>query len=316
MSVVEVRMGRPRRPEEPSRTLKNTPFLTAFNTLLHKVCSRRFTYAWNGCLLSKPRSSKRHATVNTTSNSTPSIQPLIPFSNHQQNLKRSSPAQSHQASRSMPTSNRFPPPAQGRNFQVIHLRNPIFTTNISESFDLLGIYPSLATAQRIATRALDHAVSEYQRRNYRGRYSSDIDLQLRGMITAFVADSQHEICLSEFHVNEVYLGDDAAARHERCWYAASAEVAVSGAQLVQQQQQQHHHHHSWLTARSAIQPLRFDRCALGRIVFAECCWAYENGPEWAHTRIPLFSRRCDGPFRTRDDTLYETMFAVGDNARS
>lgn len=174
---------------------------------------------------------------------------------------------------------------RGRNFQVIHLRNPSFSSNGTESFDMLGIYPSLATAQRIAIRALEYALDGCRRRGYRGRYADEIDLQLRGLITVLVEDSQDEIPLSEFHIHEVYLEPNREERDNR----------------------------SHLITRSTIQPPCFDEQEILRIVIAEHCWVSENRPEWSQTRTPWPSRRDDGPFRTQYHSTYENTFALANN---
>ncbi|KAF2851064.1 hypothetical protein T440DRAFT_489477 [Plenodomus tracheiphilus IPT5] len=151
-------------------------------------------------------------------------------------------------------SESYTSPISGKTFQVIHLQNSILTVNVSESYDMLGNYPSFATAQRIALRALEYAAQECQKRSYRGRCFGYIDTRFRSIITVYVegAGAEDNICLSEFQINKVYCGP-------------------------------------------AVQP-------------SESFWNCR--PEWPRTRIPMFSRREDKPFRALGGPTYEHRFSL------
>ncbi|KAI8934810.1 hypothetical protein NX059_008493 [Plenodomus lindquistii] len=197
---------------------------------------------------------------------------------------------------------------QGRNFQVVHLRNPKLITTISSPFNLLGTYPTLATAQRIASRAFAHALLEYQNRGYDGRYSNDINLHCRGMITAYIQNTDTDVCLSKFHINEIYIGSDVEEPGEGFCTGynnvANAQQEDKGdlAQWVRR---------ALLAPLSVVQPLRFSEEDVRRMCVADWCWVNESAPFWSRSRVPLFDRRGDAPFRGCDDALYETVFAVG-----
>ncbi|KAF1938899.1 hypothetical protein EJ02DRAFT_436798 [Clathrospora elynae] len=92
-------------------------------------------------------------------------------------------------------------------FRVMHCRKFPLDPNALIFAHHLGTYPSLAEAQRVAQNAFRHTLTDYYRQGYLGRYSEEIDLRYRGLITLYVESLvdgyliRRERRLSEFHID-------------------------------------------------------------------------------------------------------------------
>ncbi|EDU48988.1 hypothetical protein PtrSN002B_009499 [Pyrenophora tritici-repentis] len=103
--------------------------------------------------------------------------------------------------------------APGVGFVLKHYHKPIFPPNAPVKIFYLGIFTSLTLAQEAAQHALQCTLSKLIDQGYHGRYWKDVDLELRGLVTAYGETvvnghlATQEYCLSEFHMETIEVWD-------------------------------------------------------------------------------------------------------------
>ncbi|KAJ5063259.1 hypothetical protein J3E72DRAFT_147517, partial [Bipolaris maydis] len=161
-------------------------------------------------------------------------------------------------------------------FQVFHYSNDISNPHALPLAHNIGIFRNLKQAQDAAQCELTRVLGFYLNQGHSGRCFREMDLSLRGLITAY-ADSlddarqliRRELILSEFHIAKVDVWNPS-------W-------TVETGRTIRERKAQVHE-------RSAY---RFRWEDDPRFVQHD----EERLPEWATSRTPLFARRDEGPLR-------------------
>ncbi|EOA90696.1 hypothetical protein ACJQWK_11436 [Exserohilum turcicum] len=205
----------------------------------------------------------------------------------------------------------------GIGFQVFHYRHDIFTPGIPPMAHHIGVFTSLAHAQEAARFEFERVLAEYLTHGYYGRCFNEIDLNLRGLITAYVDIVEHgrvlrrEVYLNEFHITTVDVWDPT-------W---DAEVRRVGENMLFNGLRSGHVIYekadgaaaSTAMSHEPVGPVAptFELPEPHRILEREAKSVpfgvqheEERSPEWARTRIPIFTRRDDAPFRRPGDAPY------------
>ncbi|XP_014560402.1 hypothetical protein COCVIDRAFT_89692 [Bipolaris victoriae FI3] len=175
-------------------------------------------------------------------------------------------------------------------FQVFHYSNDISNPHALPLAHNIGIFNTLEQAQDAAQTELAHVLEFHLNQGHVGRCFRDMNLSLRGLITAYV-DSlndtrqlvRRELILSEFHIVKVDVWDPS--------WAVEAQRAV---------------HESNVQAHGAVMPTRepsTHKCP-SEINSTYVQHDEERSPEWARSRIPLFARRDEWPLRRPGDPPY------------
>ncbi|KAF2829911.1 hypothetical protein CC86DRAFT_435932 [Ophiobolus disseminans] len=153
------------------------------------------------------------------------------------------------------------------------------------------IYPTLEAAQRDAHILLVKSVNWYTRLGYHGTYRADIDLTMRGLITAYiprVGIGSDEHRLGEFVISAVELGSapHMGGQEERALFADGDE------------------------GKKAVIRVPSASGAGGHVgeMQMKCVpdLALEKSYKWTQTRIEYSRRRDEGPFR-REGAYDEEM---------
>jgi hypothetical protein len=105
-------------------------------------------------------------------------------------------------------------PIPDKGFEVLHYQVLPYADGTPTVVQNLGVYPNFAQAQAVARHELERTLIDYHQQGYHGRYSDEIDLNLRGLITKYngaLVDGYlllREIPLSEFVIKIVEVWDN------------------------------------------------------------------------------------------------------------
>jgi hypothetical protein len=205
-------------------------------------------------------------------------------------------------------------------FQVLHCWNDITKPDTPPMAHNIGIFTSLEHAQDATRRVFKHVLETYRNKGYYGRCFDEVDLNLRGLITAYVdtldATRQvirRELLLSEFHIVTVYVCNPSWGAET---HRVDSDPLATLPRMVYKSNMQAHEAVTPTTelpdtsvgdgrsVASTIISVPSTHQSPPRPAPALVRYDEERSPEWARSRIPLFARRDEGPLRRPGDPPY------------
>jgi hypothetical protein len=227
----------------------------------------------------------------------------------------------------METANDHPPlPGPGLGFEVVRLDRSSVSLNSSVTVHHIGIYRTLALAQAVALVDFRLKLDGYLHTGYHGRYHNQIDLEHRGLITAYQQQSvdgytfDREIALTEFRIGTIAVWDNAWKAETRLLgeelsFGNPPIGSISNVQgtkkpmlIVRLPDKPDQHGEPVMSdpaARRGDPVVMHEPTPLSAQIPPPGPHYYqERQPDWSRTRTPLFDRRDDAPFRRPGDAPY------------
>jgi hypothetical protein len=200
----------------------------------------------------------------------------------------------------------------------------------------IGIYHTLVLAQAAALFVLRRTLNDYLRIGYYGRYYEEIDSKLRGLITAYKESTVHgymlmrEIPMSEFRLETLNVwgsereaetrlaGEELRFENPRGGIITNTQGTSTALPVVRLPVKPQQHKQPATPKRIAKrgehvvmpEPAR----SSPQLPPPGAKYDEECQPEWSRTRLPLFDRRDNGPFRRRGQTPYAQVMAFSSAA--
>ncbi len=157
----------------------------------------------------------------------------------------------------------------------------------------VGTYPSLTAAQAAALETLETKLATYHQAGLHGRTFKEINLVLRGLITVMTARGEQP--RDEFEIQRVSVfmepcSPPMGGEEERALFT-STEKATAPKPSVK------------LPPKASMSTLPPTLAPANR--YAKIGFVQESDALWAQSRIPIFTKRDEGPFRGPSDPPYQ-----------